>query len=166
MNDFFGASSSSSYVTDVTQTQDTEDRSRTRTVSGSSAQSAASMDTLTPISRSSSMMSLGSEPEDSRPASQASDQGHSQMDSVIMPGCIISSGDLQTINDKMATMTNFFKLSKVTKASTVPDTSSKVQGKTIKIYNLKAKCKKCMSEVSFVSNTTCNLVSHYKRKVL
>ena len=136
---FFGASSS-------------DDKSRDWTVSGSSAQSAASdsMDTNSPISRSSSMMSLGSEPEDSRPTSQASDQGHSQMDSVncaILPGCSISSGDLQTINDKMATWTNFFTLSKVTKASTVPDTSSKVPGKTINIYNLKVNCKKCMSEV-------------------
>ncbi|KAG0723020.1 hypothetical protein GWK47_043427 [Chionoecetes opilio] len=98
VEDFFRLEASSS---DVTQ-------ERERNISGSSG----SVDIPT-IFRSSSLMSLGSEPEDSRPGTQASDQ---------------------------------------------------VLGKTIKVYNLKAKCQKCFAEVSFWNNTTGNLVSHYKTK--
>ncbi|KAG0719132.1 hypothetical protein GWK47_007377 [Chionoecetes opilio] len=147
VEDFFRVEASSS---DVTQ-------ERERNISGSSG----SVD-IPAISRSSSLMSLGSEPEDSRPGSQASDQ----VDVVIAGGCSISSQELQTIKDKMAALTNYYKLSHVIKSKNAPDTSSKVLGKTIKVYNLKAKCQKCFAEVSFWNNTTGNLVSHYKTKVL
>ncbi|KAG0723037.1 hypothetical protein GWK47_043392 [Chionoecetes opilio] len=143
--DFFRVEASSS---DVTQ-------ERERNISGSSG----SVDIPT-ISRSSSLMSLGSEPEDSRPGTQASDQ----VDVVIAGGCSISSQELQTIKDKMAALTNYYKLSHVIKSKNAPDTSSKVLGKTIKVYNLKAKCQKCFAEVSFWNNTPGNLVSHYKTK--
>ncbi|KAG0724227.1 hypothetical protein GWK47_041066 [Chionoecetes opilio] len=93
------------------------------------------------ISRSSSLMSLGSEPEDSRPGTQASDQ----VDVVIAGGCSISSQELQTIKDKMAALTNYYKLPPVIKSKNAPDTSSKVLGKTIKVYNFKAKCQKCFA---------------------
>ncbi|KAG0715344.1 hypothetical protein GWK47_012166 [Chionoecetes opilio] len=145
VEDFFRVEASSS---DVTQ-------ERERNISGSSG----SVDIPT-ISRSSSLMSLGSEPEDSRPGTQASDQ----VDVVIAGGCSISSQELQTIKDKMAALTNYYKLSYVIKSKNAPDTSSKVLGKTIKVYNLKAKCQKCFAEVSFWNNTTGNLVSHYKTK--
>ena len=92
----------------------------------------------------------------------ASDQG----DVMIAGGCSISSQELQTIKDKRAALTNYYKLSHVIKSKNAPDTSSKVLGKTIKVYNLKAKCQKCFAEVSFWNNTTGNLVSHYKTKVL
>ncbi|KAG0710505.1 hypothetical protein GWK47_022673 [Chionoecetes opilio] len=130
VEDFFRVEASSS---DVTQ-------ERERNISGSSG----SVDIPT-ISRSSSLMSLGSEPEDSRPGTQASDQ----VDVVIAGGCSISSQELQTIKDKMAALTNYYKLSHVIKSKNAPDTSSKVLGKTIKVYNLKAKCQKCFAEVSF-----------------
>ncbi|KAG0705270.1 hypothetical protein GWK47_024527 [Chionoecetes opilio] len=143
VEDFFRVEASSS---DVTQ-------ERERNISGSSG----SVDIPT-ISRSSSLMSLGSEPEDSRPGTQASDQ----VDVVIAGGCSISSQELQTIKDKMAALTNYYKLSHVIKSKNAPDTSSKVLGKTIKVYNLKAKCQKCFAEVSFWNNTTGNLVSHYR----
>ncbi|XP_076052667.1 uncharacterized protein LOC143032097 [Oratosquilla oratoria] len=94
VEDFFRVEASSS---DVTQ-------ERERNISGSSG----SVDIPT-ISRSSSLMSLGSEPEDSRPGSQASDQG----DVVIAGGCSILSQELQIIKDKMAALTNYYKLSHV-----------------------------------------------------
>ncbi|KAG0712152.1 Regucalcin [Chionoecetes opilio] len=125
VEDFFRVEASSS---DVTQ-------ERERNISGSSG----SVDIPT-ISRSSSLMSLGSEPEDSRPGTQASDQ----VDVVIAGGCSISSQELQTIKDKMAALTNYYKLSHVIKSKNAPDTSSKVLGKTIKVYNLKAKCQKVL----------------------
>ncbi|KAG0710137.1 Dihydroxyacetone phosphate acyltransferase [Chionoecetes opilio] len=114
VEDFFRVEASSS---DVTQ-------ERERNISRSSG----SVDIPT-ISRSSSLMSLGSEPEDSRPGSQASDQ----VDVVIAGGCSISSQELQTIKDKMAALTNYYKLSHVIKSKNAPDTSSKVLGKTIKL---------------------------------
>ncbi|KAG0714255.1 hypothetical protein GWK47_014480 [Chionoecetes opilio] len=120
VEDFFRVEASSS---DVTQ-------ERERNISGSSG----SVDIPT-ISRSSSLISLGSEPEDSRPGSQASDQ----VDVVIAGGCSISSQELQTIKDKMAALTNYYKLSHVIKSKNAPDTSSKVLGKTIKVYNLRHK---------------------------
>ena len=118
--------------------------------------SSRSSDTPT-ISRSSSMMSLGSEPDDSRPGNQASDQG----EVVIAAGCSISSQELQVIKDKMAALTSYYKLSHVIKSKKTPDTSL---GKTQNIFNLKAYCRKCSAEVSFWNNTNGNLVLHYKIK--
>ncbi|KAG0720743.1 hypothetical protein GWK47_047854 [Chionoecetes opilio] len=62
---------------------------------------------------------------DSRPGSQASDQ----VDVCDCGWLQYSSQELQTIKDKMAALTNYYKLPHVIKSKNAPDTSSKALGK-------------------------------------
>ncbi|KAG0712710.1 hypothetical protein GWK47_017830 [Chionoecetes opilio] len=137
VEDFFRVEASSS---DVTQEREAGN------ISGSSG----SVDIPT-ISRRAPSCPWAFEPEDSRPGTQASDQ----VDVVIAGGCSISSQELQTIKDKMAALTNYYKLSHVIKSKNAPENFFQGPGKeNFKVYNLKAKCQNLLRGGAFWNNTT------------